>query len=425
MTAKFFPMSQREAHNNFHTMQEQLMQQEHVLAQLSATLKDFDRSIEAKRAALSGFETELSEVKTQLQAFCAQINDLQLKIAEAFFQYKQDFQLQSEMNQNTLAKLDSICAAIFNKECPIDVRFEREYYKTFPTVPSDICPNFQHDFLKLMQHLDADSIKAITLALNRLSIVQRSSDEWIALYSEEEKRESRYIREHFFNTTIPLSATCFYCNGYLLPVNHFESCVFWDRCGLPYLNHPERFASLDIIDAGAFIGDSALVFSEITSGTVHSFEPVPENYDLMLKTIELNGRKNIVPKLAALGDQRGKLTISMSDSCSSHFKNEAISYHGQTEADMITLDDYVEEHSLKIGLIKADVEGAEQMLLRGALRTIKEQKPALLISIYHSADDFFHIKPMLEQLNLGYCFKVRHPVCGSVLTETLLIAETN
>ena len=35
------------------------------------------------------------------------------------------------------------------------------------------------------------------------------------------------------------------------------------------------------------------------------------------------------------------------------------------------------------------------------------------------------VEPMLERLDLGYHFKVRHPICGSVLTETLLIAETD
>ena len=231
------------------------------------------------------------------------------------------------------------------------------------------------------------------------------------------------VKERFLNGIISLSETCFYYNGYLLPVNHFESCVFWDRCGIPYLDNPDRINHLDIIDAGAFIGDSALIFSEMTTANVHAFEPVPDNYQHLLETIELNGKKNIIPNLLALGDRRDKLTISIHDSSSSHFENTAFSYQGYIEANMITLDEYVEERGLKVGLIKADVEGAEQLLLRGALKTICTQKPSLLISIYHNADDFFHIKPMLENLNLGYHFKIRHPVCGSIMTETLLVAE--
>ena len=91
---------------------------------------------------------------------------------------------------------------------------------------------------------------------------------------------------------------------------------------------------------------------------------------------------------------------------------------------MTTLDSFVEENGLNVGLIKVDVEGAEQLLLQGALETIRRMKPALLFSIYHNADDFFCIKPILEELGLGYHFRIRHPAIGTVLTETMLIAET-
>ena len=62
-------------------------------------------------------------------------------------------------------------------------------------------------------------------------------------------------------------------------------------------------------------------------------------------------------------------------------------------------------------------------MLWGAAETLRTQKPTLLISIYHNSDDFFKIKPLIEAMNLGYRFKIRHPVIGSVLRETILIAE--
>ena len=90
---------------------------------------------------------------------------------------------------------------------------------------------------------------------------------------------------------------------------------------------------------------------------------------------------------------------------------------------MIRVDDYVREHKIKVGLIKVDIEGAEQSFLRGAKETICKQKPTLLISIYHNVDDFLDIKPMIESWNLGYKFKVFKPTIGSVSAETLLICE--
>lgn len=63
--------------------------------------------------------------------------------------------------------------------------------------------------------------------------------------------------------------------------------------------------------------------------------------------------------------------------------------------------------------------------LQGALETIKTQKPAMLLSIYHQASDFFGIKPFLEDLGLEYKFKVYKPIDGSVSGETCLFCEVD
>lgn len=66
-------------------------------------------------------------------------------------------------------------------------------------------------------------------------------------------------------------------------------------------------------------------------------------------------------------------------------------------------------------------------LLRGALETIKTQRPALLISIYHSVEHYFDIKPFLEDFsnkhNLGYKFQIYKGVDFRSVLETCLYAE--
>ena len=89
----------------------------------------------------------------------------------------------------------------------------------------------------------------------------------------------------------------------------------------------------------------------------------------------------------------------------------------------ITLDEYVSEKNLDVGLIKVDVEGAEQLFLQGAKQTISEQKPTLLLSIYHSGDDFQKVKSIIDEWNLGYKFRLYKPLDGRILMETLLICE--
>jgi hypothetical protein len=69
------------------------------------------------------------------------------------------------------------------------------------------------------------------------------------------------------------------------------------------------------------------------------------------------------------------------------------------------------------------LEGYERNFLLGAEKTIKEQRPALSISIYHNYEDFFTIKPLIESWNLGYAFKVLKPLDGRIMAETILLAE--
>ena len=61
----------------------------------------------------------------------------------------------------------------------------------------------------------------------------------------------------------------------------------------------------------------------------------------------------------------------------------------------------------------------------GAIETIKRDKPVLSISIYHTFDDFFNIKPWIENLNLGYKFKIIKPDVEDICCDVTLIAEVS
>jgi FkbM family methyltransferase len=52
--------------------------------------------------------------------------------------------------------------------------------------------------------------------------------------------------------------------------------------------------------------------------------------------------------------------------------------------EVVSIDNFMKENKGKVGLIKRDIEGLEYESVLGAEKTIKEDKPILLISIYHS-----------------------------------------
>ena len=90
---------------------------------------------------------------------------------------------------------------------------------------------------------------------------------------------------------------------------------------------------------------------------------------------------------------------------------------------MTTVDDYVNDNNLDVGLIKVDIEGAEPLFLEGAKQTIIKQRPVLLLSIYHSAHDFFELKPLIESWGVKYKYRIYKPAIETATLEILLIAE--
>lgn len=275
-------------------------------------------------------------------------------------------------------------------------------------------------YRELIKNLDDKSIKTINNIVSRCKIVGCSNEQYFEIFSHSEMKKIVEIMKIWWQKRIQLSQNCWAYEKYYLPINWFEICVFVEKHGIEIINK-EYFSDKDIIDAGAFIGDSAIVLSDYTSKNVHSFEPTKKNYKLLQETIELNDKTNIIPINTGLGATDENIEIAFNDSASGilNVKNTT----QKETCNIITLDKYVQENDLQIGLIKTDLEGYEQQFLKGAENTIKTQKPTLLISIYHTADDFFNIKPLIESWNLGYKFKVVKPLDGQILLETILIAE--
>ena len=88
-----------------------------------------------------------------------------------------------------------------------------------------------------------------------------------------------------------------------------------------------------------------------------------------------------------------------------------------------TIDDYVAEHQLRPVAIKLDVEGAEYSVIEGALKTIRDFHPILLISIYHRPQDFFEIRPLIETVTQKYEYRFRYLCPTSPSNEFMLIAH--
>jgi FkbM family methyltransferase len=185
---------------------------------------------------------------------------------------------------------------------------------------------------------------------------------------------------------------------------------------LPGIVEPEKGDW--VLDIGGLFGETSFWFSKYVGeeGRVFCFEPVPENYGVLLENLKHECTKNIVPVNLAVGETSGEIRISGSGG------GAATSDLGKTLS-CTSIDDFAKNHNLaRVDMIKMDIEGYELNGLRGAVETLKKFKPKLAISVYHGGEDPARVPLFIEDLGLGYKMYLRH--FQPVLYETILFATT-
>jgi FkbM family methyltransferase len=166
-----------------------------------------------------------------------------------------------------------------------------------------------------------------------------------------------------------------------------------------------------IIDAGAFIGDTAVFFHHKLGGRcqIHSFELLDENLALLQHNLERNGVRDeqIVLNKLALTDKTGDEIVIASGA-----SQGSTSIFGQggrgDRVQTITLDDYVMRLNLeRVDFIKMDIEGAETQALAGARQTIQHFRPKLAICLYHKWTDVFSVPQAILATGVDYEFSFK------------------
>jgi len=119
-----------------------------------------------------------------------------------------------------------------------------------------------------------------------------------------------------------------------------------------------------VIDIGAHIGVfSVLAATRARDVTVYSYEPFPDNFNLLKENIRLNHLENVKPfPLAVAGSGgRRKLFIWEEDSCGHSLLGAGENY---IEVDCITLPEIFEWNNIETcSFVKIDCEGAEYEIL--------------------------------------------------------------
>ncbi len=208
-----------------------------------------------------------------------------------------------------------------------------------------------------------------------------------------------------FNISFPTTD-----NLYELISNYWIiSAVFIADC----YNGKELIKKQDIVlDVGANVGLFSILASKKTKNKIYSFEPYSLNYKCLVKNLKNNNVYNVIPIPKAVGEKKGirKLFFNPEKTagCSLYKEISDFDMGGYEDVKVISIDEFVKEQKLKrVDIIKADIEGAEMELLKGAEKTIKKFKPKIMISAYHRKDDQIKIKEFILGLREDYKYELK------------------
>ena len=160
-----------------------------------------------------------------------------------------------------------------------------------------------------------------------------------------------------------------------------------------------------VIDGGACLGDTALVFGNAvgSNGKVYAFDPVYEHVQVLEHNAKLNPALNIKIFPCGLSDSDHMCDPIRVNTYSPGFRVAG------NKVPLRAIDSLVIEKEIeKIDYIKLDVEGAELSSLKGAMGSIRLFKPKLGVSLYHKPNDIFEIPIFLNENFPDYQMYINH-----------------
>jgi hypothetical protein len=130
----------------------------------------------------------------------------------------------------------------------------------------------------------------------------------------------------------------------------------------------------------------------------------------------------VVPIPLASGIKNDYFYLTKAGSVSTISKTKT---KNQIKVRVIPLDEFVKKEKIKkVDFIKMDIEGAEFDTLKGAVKTLKRDKPDLIITIYHKGEHFFEIPKWLKKQVLEYNLRFLAFSQASPIIERAIAAST-
>jgi FkbM family methyltransferase len=168
-----------------------------------------------------------------------------------------------------------------------------------------------------------------------------------------------------------------------------------------------------VFDIGGNFGWYSLHIAKRRQAKIYTFEPIPKTHAYLKENIAINGIDSIELFNFGFSDREQDLNFYYYPEGSGNASSENLS--GSDKVETVTchvkkLDDFVAKCGCSIDFIKCDVEGAELLVFKGGLETIRRDRPIVFAELLRKwAVKFgYHPNEVLELFRgLGYrCFTV-------------------
>lgn len=247
---------------------------------------------------------------------------------------------------------------------------------------------YYHMFSEMWGTLDIENDQ-YDVIINRVTELKEHREDFIWLYKQLGDQRSKLVLVSILYSWVTFDP--FY-------IHIMKEANYTDYFDLDLVKCDENEV---MVDLGAWTGDSTLNYIQ-TYGKykkIYCYEIDESSMEEMKKN--LSEYSDIEFRNKGVGNKNGMKCMEGEPNSTC---NKLTEIKSGKEVELVRLDDDINE---RITLIKTDIEGAEQEALQGASRHIREEKPKLLISVYHNNEDIWKIPRMIRSMNPNYQLYLR------------------
>ena len=140
-----------------------------------------------------------------------------------------------------------------------------------------------------------------------------------------------------------------------------------------------------VIDVGAHVGYYTLLMAQLVgkNGKVYSFEPDPVNFELLKKSVEINGFENVVLIQKAVSDTTEKIKLFLGDNDSAInriYDAKLGDAKKSIDVESVTIDEYFKENDKLFNFIKIDSEGSEAKIINGMEKFLTKNRKLIMMT---------------------------------------------